>query len=142
MLFRASFRVFLWSLLVLVIIAVAAYLTVDLGLVDWVYGPGPQAWLNSEKDLVQSMIDVKGGSIDRGMKIIGLAFTVILGLLYFLKWWHYLAINLPLRLQEYVDCIKEAHLQDRVVLFAPFASRNLRGDQTPAMPAGVFDRFL
>jgi hypothetical protein len=142
MLFGPAVRVLLWTLLVLIIVAVAVYLAIDVGLVDWVFGVGSQAWLNAKKDLVQSTLALKGEAIDRAVKIVGLAFTIVLGLLYFLNWWHHLAMNLPLRLQEHVDSIAETHLHERIFLFEPYATRNLRGDRTPAMPLGLFGTLL
>jgi len=142
MLFRSSVRVLLWALLALVVIAVTGYLAIDLGLVDRVYDVGSEAWLNGKKDFLQSKFQAKGESIDRSLKIIGLAFTVVLGTLTFLTGLHYATINLPLRLQEYANRIKQAHLLERPIFFAPYASRNLKGELAPPVKVGFSDRLL
>lgn len=142
MLFRASVHLLLWLLLVLLIITVGAYLAIDLGIVDWVFDAPAYVWLDVKKQILQSKYDLKGETIDRALKIIGLAFTVVLGLLAFLKGWHYNAINLPLRLQKYADHIKELHLEDRAVVLAPYMSRNLKGDVTPTPNPGLLQSVV
>jgi tetratricopeptide (TPR) repeat protein len=136
MLFRGSIRAFLWSLLAILLLAVGAYLAIDLGILDWALDAGAEKWLNDKKKTLQSKYELKGETIDRALKIIGLAFTVVLGLLAFLRGWHFNAVNLPLRLQGYADRIKELHLLDRALVLAPYASRNLRGDVSPAPKPG------
>ena len=75
MLFRAFVRTLLWTLLGVVLVAISAYLAIDLGLADFVFGSGPEAWLNGKKDLLQETFKLKGESIDRSLKIAGFAFT-------------------------------------------------------------------
>jgi len=129
-------------LLGLVVIAVTAYLAIDLGLVDSVRNVGAEGWLNDKKVILQSKIELKGESIDRSLKIVGLAFTIVLGVLAFLKGWHYAEANLPLRLQQYADRIKETHLHERAVFLVPYTSRNLKGDVTPVASRNFLYRVI
>jgi hypothetical protein len=142
MLFRAFVRALLWTLLGVVLVAVSAYLAIDLGLADWVFGHGPEAWLNGKKDLLQETLNVKGESIDRSLKIAGFAFTLIFGALGLLNLFYHAEDNLPDRMVALNERIKKMHLEDRVVLLAPYRSRNLKGDQTPAPSRGILRRVL
>lgn len=132
MLFGTSIRVLLWMLLVVVLGAVAAYLAIDLGLVDWAFNLATKTRLDDWKERISEKYGLNRDSIDTSLKIAGLASTIIYGAVTLLKAWHFAKINLPLRLQEIANRIKETQIRLRPVLLAPYASRNLRGDRTPA----------
>ena len=142
MLSRTIVRASLWTLLGLVLAAVSAYLAIDLGLGDWVFGPGPEAWLNGRKDLLQTTLGVKGETIDRSLKIAGFAFTVIFGALGFLNLWYHAEDNLPDRMVALNERITKMHVEDRKVLISPYQSRNLKGEQTPSPPRGILERVV
>src|SRR5437667_6512326 len=112
MLSGAFVRGLLWTLLGAVLVAVAAYLATDLGLADWVFGPGPEAWLNGKKDLLQETFNVKGESIDRSLKIAGFAFTLIFGALGLLNLFYHAEDNLPDRMVALNERIKKMHVED------------------------------
>jgi len=142
MLSRTFFRAFLWTVLGVVLVAVSAYLAIDLGLADWAFGPGPEAWLNGKKNLLQEMFNVKGEGIDRSLKIAGFAFTLIFGALGLLNLFYHAEDSLPDRMVALNERIKKMHLEDRVVLLAPYRSHNLKGDQTPAPSRGILQRMF
>jgi hypothetical protein len=56
---------------------------------------------------------IKGSHIEIAVKVIGLVSTAIFGMLAFLKGWHYAEINLPKRLVDVLERIKNFTLQDR-----------------------------
>jgi hypothetical protein len=140
MLFRTIVHALLWTLLGLILAAVSAYLAIDLGLADWVFGPGPEAWLNGRKDLLQTTWGVKGETIDRSLKIAGFAFTVIFGALGFLNLWYHAEDNLPDRMVALNERITKMHVEDRKILISPYQSRSLKGEQTPSPPRGILER--
>jgi hypothetical protein len=142
MLFRSSVRALLWTLLGVVLVAVSAYLAIDLGLADWIFGPGPEAWLNGRKNLLQEALNVKGESIDRSLKIAGFAFTLIFGALGLLNLFYHAEDNLPDRMVALNERITKMHVEDRKVLIAPYQPRNLKGEQTPSSPRGILERVL
>ena len=142
MLFRTFVRALLWTLLGVVLVAVSAYLAIDLGLADWVFGPGPEAWLNGKKALLQETFNLKGESIDRSLKIAGFAFTVIFGALGFLNLWYHAEDNLPDRMVALNERITKMHVEDRKVLISLYQSRNLKGEQTPSPPRGILERAV
>ena len=142
MLSRTIVRASLWTLLGLVLAAVSAYLAIDLGLADWVFGPGPEAWLNGKKGLLEETFNLKGESIDRSLKIAGFAFTVIFGALGFLNLWYHAEDNLPDRMVDLNERITKMHVEDRKVLISPYQSRNLKGEQTPSSPRGILERVV
>src|SRR5262249_28500788 len=128
--FRTFVRPLLWFLLCLTIATVGAYLATDLGLVDWVRDIGAEAWLNTQKDTLQSRLNIKGESIDRAMKIVGLVSTIIFGAIGLLNVWYHGEDSLPERMTELNNRVTAMHVEDRGVLTNPYRARNLKGDQT------------
>jgi hypothetical protein len=142
MLSRAVVRASLWTLLGFVLATVSAYLAVDLGLADWVFGPGPEAWLDGKKELLQATLGLKGETIGRSLKVAGFACTLIFGALGFFNLWYHAEDNLPYRMVALNERVTKMHVEDRKVLIAPFQSRNLKGEQTPRPPQGVLQRVI
>lgn len=141
MLFRSSAHMLLWAFGIFVL-AVLITLAIDIGLFDAVFGTATQGWLHKSLKVLRDHYGVNSASVDTALKVVGLGFTAIFGMLAFLKGWHYAEINLPSRLVELIDRIKSDHLQDRAVFLSPYSSRNLRAESAPSAHQGLLHRFL
>ena len=137
--FGTAVRICLWTILFAVIVAVCAFLAIDVGVIDWGLNAEIKPRLDARKAFLWEQYGVNRDSIDYSLKVIGLACTTILGALALLRTWHFATINLPYRLQGYVDSVKEAHLGDRRVVLAPHLSRNLKGARSIALQPAFFD---
>jgi hypothetical protein len=142
MIVYAFLRTTLWAALAVVVALVGAYLAIDLGLVDWAFGVRAAKWQEGVQTALNFKYGVHGTVIDRGLKILGFSFTVVLGLLGFLTWWAEQEMTLPDRIQKYVDAIRDEHLIDRAIALAPYASRNLRGEAEPPLEMRLRERLL
>jgi hypothetical protein len=114
-----------------IVFVMVGVLVVDLGVVDAIFHIGTQQALQGCINKIREVVTLKWSHIDLAMKVIGLAFTAIFGMLAFLKGLHFAEINLPKRLVEFLERIRNLELLDRGLILAPYATRNLRGDQTP-----------
>jgi tetratricopeptide (TPR) repeat protein len=130
--FRASAHLLLIALGV-VVSGIVVVLAIDIGIYDAIFHTTAQQTLQGWIKEIRQVVALKGSHIDLAVKLIGLASTVALGMLAFLKGLHFAEIGLPQRLIELIEHIKKAHLVDRRLILAPYATRNLRGDQTTRM---------
>ena len=145
MLFGPLVRALLWLALVFIVLTVLVVLAIDLHAVDWLFdtGTGTYDALHSLAAYLQHTYYVNRLNIDLGIKIIGLASTIILGgVLPTLYWWRHGEENLPLRLQKYADHLRDGRLSDRAILIAPLSPLNLKGllplpDQMGALSHGL-----
>jgi len=140
MLVRFIVRLLLWSFLAFVVLAVFAGLAIDIGLADQLFGVGARSWLHGWVDLLRKHYGLNRANIDLALKIIGLAGTITFGMLGLVHAWYFGRINLPARLAQYADRLRALHIVGRSVILAPYATRNLKGDQTPLAPTSVLRR--
>jgi len=144
MLFAFIVRVSLWVFFGAVIIVVGTALSIDIGIVDWIFGTGDNArtMLHDVLGFLNRHLSVNKANIELALKIIGLAATITFGALGLLRAFLHGYANLPARLEDYASRIRASHIDGRPVLLAPYAARNLRGDQTPPEPPGIWKRTL
>jgi hypothetical protein len=131
MLFRSSAHLLFWAFGI-VTVAVLGVLAIHTGYFDLVFKTATQSVLAEWEHELEKAYGINGESIDRAIKAIGMAFTILFGGLAFLKGWHYAEMNLPTRLVEFNERIRAANLHDRGTVLAPYACRNLRGDRLEA----------
>jgi hypothetical protein len=136
MLLRFLIRASLWTTFTVVIIAVGAVLAIDIGLVDKLFGTNTRTTLYS----VIASLQFNKDNFELGLKIIGLAATVVFGALGMLRAYLLGFTNLPGRLAQFADNVRALHLDDRHALLAP--SAHLFGDRAPPASAGLWIRML
>jgi tetratricopeptide (TPR) repeat protein len=134
-----------WALFGILVLVALSLLLIDMRFVDWVATSviGATTDIRSRTGVshLSEVVKAHKDEIDLAIKVVGLAFTIIIGTLTFLAGWYYAAFNLPLRLVEYLTHLRTAHLHNRAVALSPYFSRNLRGDATP-VSRGYLSRAL
>jgi hypothetical protein len=137
-------RASLWAFFAALVIIVGAALAIDIGLVDWLFGTAGKvrAILYDVIGFLNLHFNVNKANIELALKIIGLAATITFGALGLLRAFLLGYANLPVRLENYASRIRASHIDARHVLLAPYAARNLRGDQTPPESPGIWERTL
>src|SRR5262245_11654209 len=100
MLLRSSAHLLFWAFGI-VTLAVLGVLAVHTGYFDLVFKTSTQQVLLDWEQFIEKEYGLNGNSIDRAIKVIGVAFTVLLSGLGFVKGWHYAQINMPARLVEF-----------------------------------------
>jgi hypothetical protein len=122
-------RILFWSCFGVVAAAILALLLLYIGVVDELFGWPENAAAESLKlGWVIDKIKSNKDPIDLAIKVIGLAFTVIIGTLAFLVKWFNSSLNFPLRLAEYAARLKRKHFMGRAAVLAPLGCRNLAGE--------------
>jgi tetratricopeptide (TPR) repeat protein len=126
-------RILFWTSFGIVTAATLGLLLLYAGIVDELLGWPENAGANALKlGWLIDKIKTNKDPIDLAIKVIGLAFSVIIGTLAFLVKWYNSSLNFPLRLAEYAARLKRTHFMGRATVLAPFASRNLAGESFPA----------
>jgi hypothetical protein len=144
MLWAFVIRASLWLFFGAVIVIVSIALSIDIGLVDWLFGTGDKsrAILHDVLGFLNRHFNLNKANIELALKIIGLAATITFGALGLLRAFLLGYANIPMRLENYASRIRALHFDGRPVLLAPYAARNLRGDQTPPEPPRIWERIL
>jgi hypothetical protein len=125
-------RVLFWTCFVTIAAATFGLLLLYIGIVDDVLR-WPENAAADKLGLGWLIQKIKNNKdpIDLAIKVIGLAFTVIIGTLAFLVKWYHSSLNFPLRLAEYAARLKRKHFLGRSAVLAPYACRNLAGEPLP-----------
>ena len=136
MLFKSSAHLLLWAFGIVVLI-VLGLLAADVGL----FGAATQERLRSCMSFLSKQYGVNRANIQLALQIVGLAFTILVGMLGFLRALHYAEVFLPQRVNDFIAIGDDKHLVERSSLIAPYAVRSLREAPSPMSDPSVLTKL-
>jgi hypothetical protein len=125
-------------LLAVVISIVVVILAVDVGLVT----DDARSWQRGWFHYLETQYGLNADSIDRAIKVIGLAVSTVLGALGFSRAWHYAERKLPARIDDFLNRVDQRHLSARRALLAPYSTRVLKDIPAPKPEAKSWRRLF
>jgi hypothetical protein len=129
--FKSSAHLLFWAF-GLVVLTVAVGLALDIGLL----GASAQARFHGFVAALRDLYGINRANIQLALQIIGLAFSILIGSLGFLRVLHYAEAALPRRIADHMAEMEGIALSDRATVLAPFLTYSIADRPAPPVPNG------